>query len=166
MTISYTALRGHRFWRRHVLLSGPKLQNTNCTETFSATATRHKQQTSGRLQTVNNTVVNSFSNSCPWQVFHFINPLQVLMVCVPSTAQAASSPEQRIFPRIFIAIIRQIVCLTPLLLMRIWSQFFPSWIPFEHSNFSLRLSPHSPIKQDWGDLRAWTSIIPFNGFRS
>ena len=60
-----------------------------------------------------------------------------------------SSPEQRIFPLIFIATIRQIFCLSSLLPMRI----FPSWIPFEHSNFSLRLQPHSPIKPDWSDLR-------------
>ena len=67
-----------------------------------------------------------------------------------------SSPEERIFPLIFIATIRQIFCLSPLLLMRIWCQFFPSWIPFEHSNFSLRLQPHSPIKSDWSDLRDMT----------
>ena len=35
MTIAFTALSGSRFWSRHVLLSGPKLQNTNCTDTFS-----------------------------------------------------------------------------------------------------------------------------------
>ena len=64
-----------------------------------------------------------------------------------------SSPEQRIFPLIFVETIRQIFCLSPLLLMRIWCQFFPFWIPFEHSNFSLRLRPHSPIKPDWSDLR-------------
>ena len=77
-----------------------------------------------------------------------------------------SSPEQRIFPLIFIATIRQIFCLSPLLLMRIWCQFFPSWIPFEHSNFSLRLQPHSPIKTDWSDLRDLNfNCIQFSGFR-
>ena len=79
-----------------------------------------------------------------------------------------SSPEQRIFPLIFIATIRQIFCLSPLLLMRIWCQFFPSWIPFEHSNFSLRLQPHSPIKPDWSDLRDlnFDCIQFLSGFRS
>ena len=79
----------------------------------------------------------------------------------------SSSPEQRIFPLILIATIRQIFCLSPLLLMRIWGQFFPSWIPFEHSNFSLRLRPHSPIKPDWSDLRDLNfDCIQFSGFRS
>ena len=41
--IAFTALSGSRFWSRHVLLRGPKLQNSNCTETFSAAVTRHKQ---------------------------------------------------------------------------------------------------------------------------
>ena len=78
-----------------------------------------------------------------------------------------SSPEQRIFPLIFIATIRQIFCLSPLLLMRIRCQFFPSWIPFEHSNFSLRLQPHSPIKPDWSDLRDLNfDCIQFSGFRT
>ena len=78
-----------------------------------------------------------------------------------------SSPEQRIFPLIFTATIRQIFCLSPLLLMRIWYQFFPSWIPFEHSNFSLRLQPHSPIKPDWSDLRDLNfDCIQFSGFRT
>ena len=91
MTIAFTTLSGSRFWSRHVLLSGPKLQNTNCTNTFSTAVTRHKQQTSGRLRTANNTNNSEmfFSNSCPWQVFHFINHVQVLMVYVPSTTQAA-----------------------------------------------------------------------------
>ena len=32
---TFTALSGNRFWTRHVLLSGPKLRNTNCTDMFS-----------------------------------------------------------------------------------------------------------------------------------
>ena len=57
--------------------------------------------------------------------------------------------EQRIFSLIFISTIRQIFCLPPLLLMRTWCQIVPLWIPFEHSNFSFRLKPHSPkILQD------------------
>ena len=51
--------------------------------------------------------------------------------------------------------------------MRIRCQFFPSWIPFEHSNFSLRLQPHSPIKPDWSDLRDLNfDCIQFSGFRT
>ena len=63
------------FWSRHVLLRGPKLQNTNYTDMFSTAVTRHdKQQTSGRLRTANNTTVKcffkfmvsvSFHQSCP-----------------------------------------------------------------------------------------------------
>ena len=67
------------------------------------------------------------------------------MVCLPSTTQATKFSEQRMFLLIFIATIQQIFCLSPLLLMCLWCQFLPSWIPFEHSNFSLRLQPHSPI---------------------
>ena len=63
MSIAFTALSGSRFWSRHVLRSGPKLQNTNCTEMFSTAATRHKQQTSGRLRTANNTLVKCFFQS-------------------------------------------------------------------------------------------------------
>ena len=74
------------------------------------------------------------------------------MVCLPSTTQATKFSEQRMFLLIFIAMIQQIFCLLPLLLMRLWCQFLPSWIPFEHSNFSLRLQPHSPITSDLRDL--------------
>ena len=65
MTIAFTALSGSRFWSRHVLLSGPKPQNTNCTDMFSTAVTRHKQQTSGRLQTANNTIVKCFFKFMP-----------------------------------------------------------------------------------------------------
>ena len=58
--IAFTALTGSRFWSRHVLLSGPKPQNTNCTDMFSTVVMRHKQQTSGRLRTANNTIVKCF----------------------------------------------------------------------------------------------------------
>ena len=170
MTIAFTTLSGSRFkfWSRHVLPSGPKLQNTNCTDTFSTAITRHKQQTSGRLRTANYTIVKCF--------FQIHAPGKCLISSIMSKFwwyvfhrqhKPPSSPEQRIFPLIFIATIRQIFCLSPLLLMRIWCQFFPSWIPFEHSNFSLRLQPHSPIKPDWSDLRDLNfDCIQFSGFRS
>ena len=82
------------------------------------------------------------------------------------TSPAAKSEEKRsfrrlrIFPLIFISTIRQIFCLSPLLLMRIRCQFFPSWIPFEHFNFCLRLQPHSPEVTS----ETWTSIIPLSGW--
>ena len=89
------------------------------------------------------------------------------MVYVPSATQAAKfSWANRIFPLIFIAMIQQIFCLSPHLLMRIRCQFFPSWIPFEHSKFSLTLQPHSPIKTDWSDLQDLNfNCIQFSGFR-
>ena len=65
MTIAFTALSGSRFWSRHFLLSGPKIQNTNCTDMFSTAVTRHKQQTSGRLRTANNTIVKCFFKFMP-----------------------------------------------------------------------------------------------------
>ena len=103
MTIAFTALSDSRFWSRHVLLSGPKLQNTNCTDTFSTAVTRRKQQASGRLRTANNIIVKCFfSNSRPWKVFHFINHVQVLMVqhwwyAAHRQQKPPSSPQQRIF---------------------------------------------------------------------
>ena len=66
MIIAFAALSGSRFWNRHVLLSGPKLQNTNCTDMFSTAVTRHdKQQTSGRLRTANNTILKCFFKFMP-----------------------------------------------------------------------------------------------------
>ena len=65
MIIAFTALSGSCFWSRHVLLSGPKPQNTNCTDMFSTAVTRHKQQTSGRLRTANNTIVKCFFKFMP-----------------------------------------------------------------------------------------------------
>ena len=170
MTISFTALSGSRFWSRRVLLKGPKLQNTDCTDMFSTAVTGHdKQQTSGHLRTANNNdsemffqirgkcFISSIMSKFWWHTFYRQH----------KPPKPPSSPEERIFPLIFIATIRQIFCLSPLMLMRIWCQFFPSWIPFEHSNFSLRLQPHSPIKPAWSDLRDLTfDCIQFNDFRS
>ena len=153
MTITFTALSGSHFWSRHVLLSGPKPQNTNCTDMFSTAVTRHKQQTSGRLWTANNTTVKCFFQiHTPGKCFISSIMSKFWWYTFHRQHKLPSYPEQRIFPLIFIAMIRQIVCLLPLLLMRIWCQLFPLWIPFEHSNFSLRLHPHSPIKPDWSDL--------------
>ena len=168
MTIAFTALSGSRFWRRPVLLSWPKLQNTNCTDTFSTAATKHEQQTSGRLRTANNTIVKCFFQiHAPGKCFISSVMSKFWWYTFHRQHKPPSSPEQRIFPLIFIATIRQIFCLSPLLLMRIWCQFFPSWIPFEHSNFSLRLQPHSPIKPDWSDLRDLNfDCIQVSGFRS
>ena len=168
MTIALTALSGSRFWRRHFSLRGPKLQNTNCTDTFSIALTRHKQQTSGCLRTANNTIVKRFFQIyAPGKCFISSIMSKFWWYAFHRQHKPPSSPEQRIFPLIFIATIRQIFCLSPLLLMRIWCQFFPSWIPFEHSNFSLRLQPHSPIKPDWSDLRDLNfDCTQFNGFRS
>ena len=84
-------------------------------------------------------IISSILSKFWWYAFHRQHKLP-------------SFPEQRIFPLIFIATIWQIFCLSPLLLMHIWCQFFPSWILFEHTNVSLRLQPHSPIKLYWSDL--------------
>ena len=168
MTIAFTALSGSRFWSRHVLLRGPKLQYKNCTNTFSTAVTRHKQQTSGRLRTANNTIAKCFFQiHAPGKCFISSIMSKFWWYTFHRQHKPPSSPEQRIFPLIFIATIRQIFCLSPLLLMRIWCQFFPSWIPFEHSNFSLRLQPHSPIKPNGSDLRDLNfNCIQFRGFRS
>ena len=154
MTIAFTALSGSRFWSRHVLLSGPKPQNTNCTDMFSTAVMRHKQQTSGRLRTANNTIVKYFFQiHAPGKCFISSILSKFWWYAFHRQQKPPSSPEQIICPLIFNAMIGQIFCLSLLLLMRIWCQFFPLWIPFEHSNFSLRLQPHSPIRPDWTDLR-------------
>ena len=127
---------------------------------------RHKQQTSGRLRTANNTIVKCFFQiHAPGKCFISSIMSKFWWYTFHRQHKPPSSPEQRIFPLIFIATIRQIFCLSPLLLMSIRCQFFPSWIPFEHSNFSLRLQPHSPIKPDWSDLRDLNfDCIQFSGF--
>ena len=66
---AFTALTGSRFWSRHVLLSGPKPQNTNCTDMFSTAVMRHKQQTSGRLRTAQG-VWNPTNDWYPQSKFH------------------------------------------------------------------------------------------------
>ena len=137
---------------RHVLLSGRKLQNTFCTETFSAAVTRHKQQTPGFLRT-NDTIVKGFEIHVPGKCFISSIMSKFWWSACHRQHKPSSSPEQRIFPLIFIATMRQIFCLSPLLLRRIRCHFFPSWIPFEHFNFSLRLLPHIAIKPDWSDFR-------------
>ena len=168
MTIAFTALRSRRFWSRHVLLSGPKPQNTNCTDMFSPAVKRHKQQTLGRLRTANNTVVKYFFQiHAPGKCFISSVMSKFWWYTFHRQHKPPSSPEQRIFPLIFIETIWQIFCLSPLLLMRIWCQFFPFWIPYEHSNFSLKLRPHSSIKPDWSDFRDLNfDCIQFSGFRS
>ena len=78
--------------------------------------------------------ISSFMSKFWWHAFH-------------RQHRPPISPEQRTFPVIFIATIRQIFCLSRLMLMHTRCQLCPSWIPFEHFNFSWR----------------WTSIIPRGG---
>ena len=83
--------------------------------------------------------------------FHQSYPSFVGIYAFHGQHKPPSPAQQRIFLLIFIATIREIFCLSPLLVMRIWCHFFPSWIPFDHSNFSLSLQPHSIIKPNWSD---------------
>ena len=126
--IAFTAQTGSRFWSRHVLLSGPKPQNTNCTDMFSTAVMRHKQQTSGRLRTANNTIVKCFFKFMPLVSvsFHQSCPSFDGIHSIVSTSRQVLLSKEYYFPLIFIATIRQIFCLSPLLLMRIRCQFFPS----------------------------------------
>ena len=164
MTITFTALSGSHFWSRHVLLSGPKPQNTNCTDMFSTAVTRHKQQTSGRLWAANNTTVKCFFQiHTPGKCFISSIMSKFWWYTFHRQHKPPSSPEQRIFPLIFTATIRLVsIRLSLLLLMRIWCQFFPLWIPFEHFNFSLRLYQIEVTSE------TWTSIVSrqFSVFRS
>ena len=110
MTIAFTGLSGSRFWSWHVLLSRPKLQNTNCTNMFSTAVARHKQQTSGCLRMANNTIVKCFFPA-PGKCFISSIMSEFGWCTFHRQHKPPSSPEQRIFPLIFIATIRQIFCL-------------------------------------------------------
>ena len=137
---------------RHVLLSGPKLQNTFCT--------------SGFLRT-NNTIVKGFQIHVPGKCFVSSIMSKFWWYASHRQHKPSSSPEQRIFPLIFIATMRQIFCLSPLVLRRIWCHFFPTWIPFEHFNFFPWDYSHIvPLNQTEVTSETWTSIIPFSGFKS
>ena len=141
-------LSGSRFCSEHVLLSGPKFQNTNCTNIFSTAVTR--QPTSGRLRAGNNTIVKCFSNSGPWQVFHFSNHVQVLMVCIPSTTQAAKfSWAKNISSDLHCNDSTNLLSLaTPA------NAYLMSILSIVNTVWTYRnLQPHSPIKPDWSDLR-------------
>ena len=161
MTIAFTALSGSRFWSRHVLLSGPKLQNKSEEKRMFSQA---KQQTSGRFLTANNTIVKCFFQiHAPGMCFISSIMSKFWWYTFHRQHKPRNSPEQRIFPLTFIATIRLVsIRLSPLLLMRIWCQFFQSWIPFEHSNFSLRLNQIEVTSE------TWTSIVSrqFSVFRS
>ena len=162
----YRHQRGSRFWSRHVLLSWPKLQNTNCTDVFSTSVTRHKQETSSCLRTANNTIVKcsfkfmplvsvSFHQSCPsFDGMRSIDNTsrQVLLRkesdlhCNDSTNLLSLATSANAYLESILSIVN---------------------IPFEHFNFSLTLQPHSPIKPEWSDL--WDlnfDWIQFSGFRS
>ena len=129
MTIAVTALSCSNFWSRHFLLSRPKLQNRKCTDTLSTAVTRHKQQTSGRLRTANNTIVKCFFQiHAPGKCFISSIMSKFWWYDFHRQYKPPISPEQRIFPLTFIATIRQTFCLSPLMLMRIWCQFLPSWM--------------------------------------
>ena len=86
--IQYTLLSEKK---KHIdnVLSGPKLQTTNCTDTLSTAVTRHKQQTSRHRRTANNTVKCFFKFMPVVSVSFHQSSVQVLMVCIPSTTQAA-----------------------------------------------------------------------------
>ena len=131
---------------------------------FSAAATRHKQQTWGRYTSERcfkfmPPASVSFHQSCPgFDGMHFIDN---------TSHQVLLSKEYFLwssfhwFDKSF--------CLPPLLLMRIRCQFFPSWIPFEHSIFFFEITATYilvPLNQIEVTSETWTSVIPFGGIRS
>ena len=93
-----------------------------------------------------------------------INPVPVLMVCVPSTTQVAKCSWVKNFPLIFIAKIRQIFCLSPLLLMRMWCEYREYRL--NTPSFLWDYSHLVPLNQFEVTSETWTSIIPFSGFSS
>ena len=128
-TLKITAYLGNDHGSRHFLLNGPKLQNTNCTETFLLAAImRNQNQTSGRLL-ANNNNSEGFSNSSPSVVsvsFHQSCPglddvrsIENAKSSSPFWTKNLSFEMWQIF-----------VCHS---LMRIiWRQTVPLWKPFVH----------------------------------
>ena len=77
-------------------------------------------------------MVTGFSNSCPLVSvsFHQSCPSFNGMRSIDNTLrQVLLSKEYFLWSSL--QPIRQMFCLSPILLMRIWCQFFPSWIPFD-----------------------------------
>ena len=123
---------------------------------FSTAVTRHKQQTSGRLRTANNTIVKCFFKFMPLASvsFHQSCPSFDGIRSIDNTSRHCS-PEQRIFPLIF----RQIFCLSPLLVMRIWCQFFHREYRLNTPTFLLDYSHIVPLNQIEVTSETWTSIV-------
>ena len=73
------------------------------------------------------TIAEGFTNSCPWWMFYFISPVQVLMVMHPiNNAGRQVLFHQRIFPFPDLHF-NDSTNLSPLLLMCIWCQIVPLW---------------------------------------
>ena len=156
MTIAFTMQSGSRFWRRHILLLKADLNFRTQTVPRRYYWLQQRDINIRRQVTFEQiiTTVEGFSNSCPWMVsvsFHQ-SCLGFDGMHAIDNASRQVTFEQRIFPRIFISTIRQIFCLTPLLLMHPWYQIVPLWIPFEQSNFSFSLQPHKSTESHWTRL--------------
>ena len=128
-----------------------------------------KQQTSSRLRTANNTIINCFVQiHAPGKCFISSIMSKFWWYAFQRQHKPPSSPEQRII------ISSDLYCngSTDLLSLATSANvylmsIFPLWIPFEHSNFSFRRQPHSPIKPDWSDVRDPNfDFIQFSGFIS
>ena len=122
-------------------------------------------QTSGRLRAKNNNSERFFYFHAPGKCqLHQSSPGLDGMRSIDNAGRQVLF-EQRIFPLIFISTIRQIFCLSPLLLMRIECQIGPLWIPFEHTNFLLDYSHKGPLK--WPprtELKLYQSLVQYKTF--
>ena len=156
-TLKITAYLGNDHGSRHFLLNGPKLQNTNCTETFLLAAIlRNQNQTSGRLL-ANNNNSEGFSNSSPSVVsvsFHQSCPGLDDVRSIDNAKSSSSFWTKNLSFEMW-----QIFCLPEpnayyvmsnrSFVKTVCSFYFPS-------NFSFRIQPHSsPIEVT---SKIWTSF--------
>ena len=168
LTIAFTALSGSCFWSRHVLLSGPKLQNTNCTDKFSTAVMRHNQQTSGQLQTPNNTIVKGFFRfmSLVSVSFHQSCPSFDGLRSIDNTSRQVLLSKECYFDLHCNDSTNLLSLATSVnaYLMSILSIVNTDWTL---QLVSLRLQPQSPIKLYLSDVRDLNfNCIQFSGFRS
>ena len=90
---------------------------------FCRTRCRHRRRCLSSLITI----AEGFTNSCPWWMFYFISPVQVLMVMHPiNNASRQVLFHQRIFPLTDLHF-NDLTNLSPLQLIRIWCQIVLLW---------------------------------------
>ena len=100
-----------------------------------------------------------FSNSCPWYVFHFINHVQVLMACPPSTTKTANFCWAK-------NLSGDLYCndSTNLLSLATFVNAYPmSALSVVNNVWNISTFHIVPLNQTEVTSETWTSIIPSEG---